>query len=210
MPYAEPTFYVTVGGRMPGNEEWQIGFHLDQGPDGAPGGDAAAVANSLAPIFQQVFQTGNIAGALSSGCRAERVSAYYIPANQTRATQVGQAQIDAVGSGEAKLPNQCAIVCSFRTEDPSRRGRGRVYLPAVGLTIGTNGQVSSGVANGIAQEMAGLLFQMNSAEYNGLVLGGTSGNSIDRVLVDSVVDTQRRRRNRMEPATTANVGVAHG
>lgn len=112
-------------------------------------------------------------------------------------------------------PLQIAVVASHRTPQTGRRGRGRMFLPAIAASfIGTDGQIASTQRQLAADRQAALLesltyFSPVSEFYVRPIVTGapwTQYAMITQVQVGSVPDTQRRRRNALvETVSTAAV-----
>lgn len=207
MPYSIPTIYLVIGGNLPGGEQWQCGFHAYGTPDGPTQQNLQAAADGAIPKVQAFWASSGIGGTTCAGYTLNRITAYRIPANATKASQVATAVFTPLaGSGSQKLPNQCAVVASLRTGNPGRKGKGRFYLPVPGLTLG-DWQMSAAVTTDIATSCRNLVQGLASVDAIGPIYGGTSGSPVNAVVVDSVVDTQRRRRNSLRATTTATLPV---
>lgn len=207
MPYPIQTAYLTFGGALPGGEEWQCGLHGElNGNVASPTGMANIALNARTPLTTW-WNSAGVAAFVGSGTTLTTIRAYLFPANATKATAVGGASLSLSGTGTSSLPNQCAIVLSLRTGDPSRRGRGRIYMPMNKTGVASNAQLTTGQVSALATATATLLQDLAAADSVGPVLGGTSANPVTSVVVDSVVDTQRRRRNQLTPLFTATANV---
>jgi hypothetical protein len=114
-----------------------------------------------------------------------------------------------VGGGSSScLPLQNSLVVSHRTAQVGRRGRGRMYFPAIsstGLssTAGSRARLSSGT---IAAAVAGQKALLEAVQVDGsssgfwvapAIIGSpwTDYALINQVQAGDVIDTQRRRRN---------------
>lgn len=122
------------------------------------------------------------------------------------------------GNGSSNtLPLQCSVVASHVTAQTGKKGKGRQYLPAVdqnNLTAGgrlNSAGVSSIVAAQVAAleaasiAIAGETFMIPSVISNtgsGGAIDLTKYATIQRVRVGDVIDTQRRRRNKLVEAYT--------
>lgn len=125
------------------------------------------------------------------------------------------------GSSAAILPLQNAVVCSHRTAQIGRRGRGRMFTPGPATTAMTiNGRLDTGVRTTYLNKQKALL--EDSAYINvvppaelqiaiqPIITGGsfTDYAIINQVQVGDVIDTQRRRRNR-EIEDRASISVSY-
>lgn len=150
-----------------------------------------------------------------------------IPTNMPT-TQVRCAYIDSAGktaavgvaawawttTNDPTMPPQCAIVLTLLTDLAGRSHRGRMYWPAGGNTVTGEGRLSAAVRGNIATQAAAYLVAAGSAAgvdlamipvVNSKVLGTTTEVTVLRV--GDVIDTQRRRRNRLvEAYSSATLG----
>lgn len=118
------------------------------------------------------------------------------------------------GSGSAGIaPLQIAAVASHRTPQIGRKGRGRMFLPALSSTIiGTDSLISTTPRNAARDaqiaflEALGYLDALTEWYLFPIVTGSpwTQYARISSVQVGSVPDTQRRRRNAL--VETLSVG----
>ena len=124
------------------------------------------------------------------------------------------------GTGNVTLTPQSAVVVSLITGNPTRNGRGRLYWPAVGYPLATDtGRLATGKASAIAGGMKNYLRGVQDALKSGLEAGPggalvvelqvvskstSQAYRVNTLRVGDVVDTQRRRRDRM-PETYSNV-----
>lgn len=113
------------------------------------------------------------------------------------------------GTGTLRMPTEVALVASLRTDLPGRRRRGRVYLPALAVSVDAAGRVA-GDTGQMATEVAALLAQVgqtirtNTGAVNVFpVVASTVGGfltEVTSVAVGNVFDVQRRRRNQQREA----------
>lgn len=118
------------------------------------------------------------------------------------------------GTGSSRLPPQTSLVCSLRTNTPGGSGRGRIYLPIIGATIGANLRLNATQFAAAAGEFKTYLAAMQSAlatqftpiTFN-LAVRSVKTNTtphVVRLQVGDVLDTQRRRRDAL-PETYSSV-----
>lgn len=116
------------------------------------------------------------------------------------------------GSGSQGLPPQDSVVVTTYGDDPAHyvphraRRRGRFYLPTMDATmLGADGLLSPTHQTGIVGQALQFLQDMNNLVLTGsnvtslLVVSraGTSATPIEYVGVGEIVDTQRKRRNKL-------------
>lgn len=116
----------------------------------------------------------------------------------------------------AGLPTQCAVVHTLKTNRPGKSGHGRMYVPLTCIAqMDGDGQVQGSNVSSLSTSLAGLFTALNaSAPANGgsfavSVVSWTHAliTAVSRVVVDSVVDTQRRRRNKIGATAVTSTTV---
>jgi len=129
------------------------------------------------------------------------LKAYIYPAGATAATGVVQATVSKSGFGAAELPDQASLVTSLRSDNPGRSGRGRVYLPANGVGLQNHQMFSTDLTN-LANVMQAYIQHLNTSsigtdELDVVVRSLTQGvvRLVSSIVIDSRIDTQRRRAN---------------
>jgi hypothetical protein len=106
------------------------------------------------------------------------------------------------------LPPQCAVVVSLLTAGFGRAFRGRVYVPTNGILMdATNLQLSAAQTTAEATAFGNYLSAMLLTSFTPVLVSRSRGASspITHLRVDSVVDTQRRRRDKF---VAAHAGTA--
>jgi hypothetical protein len=102
-------------------------------------------------------------------------------------------------NGASFIPPQAAMVVSLETGLAGRKNRGRVYTPGQPQLI-ANGQLLGANVDHLATNVRLFLHDCNSATVGPLSFNACIGTGdapvITQVKVDSVVDTQRRRRDK--------------
>jgi hypothetical protein len=207
--------YVRVGilGSTTGGEVWSINPVFD--PTGEfPGGvDQTALdqaAGQIAAITPGAILLGYLSTALAvTGARVEvrddATDALIAISVATRATPLA-------GTGTARMPPQAAMVFSLRTNTPGASGRGRLYWPVLGASLGSNARFGPTDMSGAPGAMKSYLNSMRSilATNFPLITFDTAVRSkvthttphVVRLQVGDVVDTQRRRRDNLPEAYT--------
>lgn len=190
---------IKYAGNMPGGDIFQHGIHL-QTNDGVLIGDvvtrAAAALTALtttASGMQQLFPSATLWAAVI--VEEIDLTGHVI---QTAQTSVSHAGTNVSGC----LPGEVAVCVTFRTADVTRSGRGRWYLP----TIGPNFLTAQGRLTAAGQTA---IITSHNAFFTSLqsVLPGAdavvfskhtaSALSITSYDVGDVLDSQRRRRNKL-------------
>jgi len=124
-----------------------------------------------------------------------------------KAVATPKALVDGSNTGTT-LPLQCAQVISLRTENVTRRGRGRVYLPGMTATslTATNGTVNASFRAtmlGTFNTFLSALAMGNGGDppiIRPCVIGSpfTTYYVITETRAGNLIDTQRRRRRQIE------------
>jgi len=128
-----------------------------------------------------------------------------------KAVATPKAAIDGANTG-GMLPLQIANVISLRTDNTTRRGRGRVYLPGLTSTslTGTNGTVNGTFRTNILGTFSTLLTALSIGDGGAppvirpVVIGSpyTTYYVITSIRMGNLPDTQRRRRRQIEEVYT--------
>jgi hypothetical protein len=122
------------------------------------------------------------------------------------AIQHTQTTFSHVGTSSAEtLPPQCSLVLTLRTALQNRSGRGRIYVPFRGAALSTTlGTATSTIPNLASDKLAAYMDSMHAITpaLHSIVVSPTTSSfqPITAVDNDLVVDTQRRRRNKMVSA----------
>lgn len=115
-------------------------------------------------------------------------------------------------SSATGLPPECSIAVSFRAAVVGKRGRGRMYIPALNPTaIGTDGTVAGPLLS--SWPTAGATLARNLANLpnidrsnSGMVIGSANSRTMvapTECRVGNHVDVQRRRQHQAEEAYTS-------
>lgn len=106
------------------------------------------------------------------------------------------------------LPFQCATVISLLTASATRHGRGRFYLPPLAASFLLNGKLNSTAMTTLDTAWTAFFDSLNTDGVNPVVRNRTGHIStpVTSARVGDVIDTQRRRRNKLvETYTTIAV-----
>lgn len=131
--------------------------------------------------------------AVGTPCRLEYTSSY--PLGNSSSTQ---------------LPPQNSVVVSHRTQQIGSHGRGRMFLPAHTSAALSGAKLSSATVDDIVEGQQALLAALgvevsDDVNVRPIVTGAPYVNYavINSVRVGNVMDTQRRRRNRLTETYTS-------
>jgi hypothetical protein len=102
------------------------------------------------------------------------------------------------------LPFQCATVISLLTASATRHGRGRFYLPPLSATFLLNGKLNSTAMTTLDTAWTAFFDSLNTDGVNPVVRNRTGHIStpVTSARVGDVIDTQRRRRNKLTETYT--------
>lgn len=115
------------------------------------------------------------------------------------------------GTGSATKTPQDSLVFSLRTSTPGARGRGRMYWPALGATLGGDFKLTNPPAATVAlaaATLADLVGDQINLEWSANSMAVTTelavrsttdhaSRKVERIQVGDVLDTQRRRRDNL-------------
>lgn len=195
-----------------GGEIAETGFWL--GIIGAGGdytqSDLQNYANSVWTNWTTRWTTGGLNGLASTATKPVGVKATLYPAGDTTGDLVAVAASEvASGISTTPHPYQCSMVVSLRSAIPTKRGRGRMYLPLDGAIMGTNGQYHANAAAAVGAEMDTFLTAVNGLGFGGdpalvVVASHVAGevNAITSIVTNTIPDIQRRRANREKANAT--------
>lgn len=204
-----PTPYtkVVISGTINASEVFAFGFQLLNRAGDQATQDTLAIAftgplvtaGATKTVMQSLINTTDVYTMLSM---------YAYDDIGGTARLVSHAPMSVAGSSSSHLPNQVALVATLRSAVPSRRTRGRMYLPATGAATLTGGFYGgSGPANVAAAVKA--LMSVSPTLFPPVVVStaAASASPITSVSVDNRLDIQRRRANKQLPTVTASVAL---
>lgn len=203
------TVRVTLGGLVIGAQRWSVG-HTLYTTDTPTGTQMAAIAEAALSLFKSNVWVGTgvakLAPANSSFTTLDQARAYFYPPGATKATLVGNSTGAAVNGSVTSNGGapQLAIVATLEDGLAGRNHKGRMYLPANCNLVSANTlQLSTSQAAGLAGSISDYFEAwINTNPVSSLVLSPvvsslTAPRILSAVSVDTVVDTQRRRRDKI-------------
>jgi len=213
----EGAIRVVLSGTMPGDEIWASGFWLV----GAATQDTDAMIDLAADITDSMAYAGSasamsrVASNLWSAETSWNLTTCYQYNDGTaHASVMGSFELATPLSGSAgyHLPNQCAVVISLRTNFPSRRARGRMFMPCTGAQLDGGGQLLEAEPGAEALAWASNIENLNTLLPEAVVsvvsTVGSSAQQVTSVVVKSRLDVMRSRANRQVFETVASHPVA--
>lgn len=209
---------IRIGGTLYGDANWSVGVALarplDQviGNQDIVGQDLDFVADAVRGGFNGNIVPEPLRAIMSSSTRILYVRASVVGPDG-REEQVSLVDIPegVQGTGGAGLPAQAAVCCSLRTGRPGGSYRGRLYWPALGVTLSggrldANALLKASVGTvGYLESLATYLpGALNALGLKPVVVSTTRGiaTRIQEVAVGNRLDTQRRRSEGQQEAYT--------
>jgi hypothetical protein len=193
------TFLARVIGNLPSGETWTTGVH-------ASGTGSLSAFLTAAGNFVDTLWNGDGGSAtglitdVPAGVGATSLVVYQLDDSTGKATARAEASLTLAGSDTGSpLPQEVAVVASLRTATPGPSGRGRMYLPPLGVNKCTTvGRVDAAAQANLAASVAAALGELNSGGFDPILF---TPNTADRVItsvdVGDVFDAQRRRRDKL-------------
>lgn len=198
--------YVQWGGMLPGNEVWSCGLRMvASSPDSIAASDATLLSGLVSAIT--AFHTRSTT-MISTRAVLQYVKANAVGVNGKYLYPTTQQSILANTNGGASaantLPNQVALAISLTTgvgRGPAHRGR--FYIPLPAILPQSDGLIDATVRDGIKTSATTFLTALNAITPNFQVgvfsrkSGAATHKLVTGIAVGRVLDTQRRRRNKL-------------
>lgn len=196
---------VSIKGTSVGNEVWSINPVFD--PTGEFPGWTQATADAAVQALAGVAVPANLLVMLSTSLS---ITAMRLEVREDADDSlIGLAEYikptPLPGTGVGKMPPQCAQVVSLRTNTPGGSGRGRLYFPAVGVSVGSTLLASTPSQAAVAADFKTYLLALASSlatsyapiSFNLAVRSRATKTTphVTRLQLGNVIDTQRRRRD---------------
>lgn len=200
---------LVVAGHFNVSQSWSVGFWQSFTPSGdfvnQANADAALTAMNT-PVNTWVTSLKTLIW--SNLTNFDNTALYLYRPGSARADLVSRSNPTAQsGSASTPHPPQCALVISTRSVTPGRSGRGRIYLPVTAGALGGDGQMAVATLNSVATATATFLSSLDTLDlttqgmstHHLVIASFTKGSvaGITRIVTDSVVDTQQRRRDKV-------------
>jgi hypothetical protein len=185
-------FHHTFSGTTPG-ETWSFNIHTT-------GAGTLAAAQAGAVAAATALWTGALDAFIADDVVLTEVSTASLDEATDRQISrlADDVNLPGVSVGES-LPFQCALAVSWRTDFATRAGRGRIYLPPISVANMAGGRVGAGSVTGIVDAVNAFWGALDTAGLALVIRSKTSHTSVAVTggNVGNVIDTQRRRRNKL-------------
>lgn len=214
-PY--PYFRLVQFGTLSAEQEWSIGLGLGPVAPVTPTNDAMATWLGDAEAATLTWMSGGDHAPnllMSNDCTYLGNRLYYYPANATSAELVAERLFSSppAGVGGNIMDQRTSIVASTLTGIAGRSFRGRRYIPCDGATL-TLHQLDVNEITGLADAEATLFTTLGAVAFLTTSLQPVIVNNRDfptaitQVRVDSKLDTQRRRSDKIGALHTISADV---
>lgn len=194
-------FRHTVKGVFP-SEQWTFGIHTT-------GSITVAAAQSAWVSAVDAFWSTELAAVYCDDVVIQAVSTAEL--NQPTGSQITRLETPVSHPGTNAnpcLPFQCAPVVSLRTALATKAGRGRFYAPSPAVDQQAAGRLITTAQTALLNSTAAMFAALTGAGLTGVLYSRTAHTTqvITSTDVGDVIDTQRRRRNKLiENRISANV-----
>ena len=197
---------LVSSGQLPGGEVWNTGLWVSPAADIT---DFDSLVLAMA-VPQSAFNTmwNTLKSRWSAGVKVSTLFGYYYGGGEFGDSAEFSAALPLdsnEGTGTPVMPNQCAVVASLRTGRSGQSYRGRMYLPLLKSGLGLNGEMDTFEPQAVSDAVATCISAIGAGPGPVAVVSVTQSSAVPvtSVEVDSIIDTQRRRRNKLLPSTVA-------
>lgn len=210
-----PHFALRLSGTLNGSTQtWSTGLRFRS----ATGGDPAAIdgiedklntwRDAVRALHANDILPGSILAFIGAPTRitAVRCSAIGADGKETAVSIVEGSPL-AIGGNSTSMPQQVALAISLDTGRPGASYRGRMYLPALGASIGGDGLLNVASTGPYATDMAQWIKDVGNAGATAIdpqllpcVVSTTKNiaTPITKVRVGNRLDIQRRRADKQD------------
>ena len=211
--------HLVAAGRIGAAQSWSVGVWV--GVAIGPGAFLQANLQSVVTDWNTYMATWWAATKVfcSSDTDWRSTTGYFFPSNVPQASLVAASSASGTipGTSTGYLPTQASVVSSLRTATAGRTGRGRRYLPCTAVALQSNHQLLLTQCAVISAAEKALFDSINAYTSvpnnitNALVIVRSAAaqgiRAVRSVVVDSEVDVQRRRSNKIVAAFTSTANL---
>lgn len=197
---------IVLYGTLTGGEIWETGFWMTD-----TGVNSAETATAQAHVIAGTLNSEDDSGAMRITAiriwdlevKWVGVRCYGYNGGPT-ATWVGDFPLDAPRQGQAPggpLPHQVCACMTLLTGLAGRSQRGRMYLPATGVSLDSGGQMTHPSIDPVVASWAKAFTDINASDAGKIVVYSRTRQAthqVRSVRIDSVPDIQRRRANGLQ------------
>jgi hypothetical protein len=206
-PFDSPHLYLQWGGKLLGGEIWSCGLRMASTDGSFTSLDPAGMLAGVTTAVQNLHT--NAAANISPNAKLSFVKLNAIGEDgkyiEDHTYESIVADVAGGGSGAvAHILNQNALAVSLLTDvtrGPAHRGR--FYLPMPVLTVDVNGRIATSARDAVRGVTNTFLAALNAVDagYKVAVFSRKAGLPAHRLVTTTaiglVIDTQRRRRNKL-------------
>jgi len=181
-------------------ESWTFGIHSE-------GNISLAAAQTAWASGIGAFFTAAAATMCTDVQAVEATTVELDPTTGKQLTGTSDPRNDAGTNVGQCLPFQCAPVVSLRTATLSRAGRGRFYAPSLAVDQVAAGRMIAAAQTALADGAEDMLQSLITAGNQIVIYHRAAGTTTPVISLDvgDVIDTQRRRRNKLIEARTSRL-----
>lgn len=190
-------FRHVISGSTPG-ETWSYTMHTEANVSTGDANDSLAAAVTAAYGAGLATVTSpDVVTTLASTAGID-------PATDGQMTRVESVLSLAGAAVEEMLPFQCATTISLITAVANRHGRGRFYLPPLSAGVLDGGRLSAATVSSLDTAFTAFFAELTTDGHTLVVRNRTGHVStpVTEARVGDVIDTQRRRRNKLTETYT--------
>lgn len=191
-------FRHVISGTTPG-EQWSFTLHTEGTVSTGDANDSLAAAITAA--YSNGFATITSPDVVTTIASTAGIN----EATDGQTTRV-ETVLSLPGTSEDEmLPFQCATAITLITALANRHGRGRFFLPPLAAGILDAGRVSAAGISNLDTAFTAFFAELTTDGLTPVVRNRTGHIStpVVEARVGDVIDTQRRRRNKLQEAYTA-------
>lgn len=193
-------FKHTLQGTFPG-EVWSFGLHTTGNLTVSAAETAWATAVGGFWTSAGLLFANEVVATATTTAELDQATGKQLTRVETGSSLIGSAASES-------LPYQCAPAVSFRTNLATRAGRGRFYAPSLAVEFVAGGKMTSAAQTALLAGAEDMVNALTAAGLTTVLYGRTSHatQEVTRIDVGDVIDTQRRRRNKLvESRVSVNV-----
>jgi sulfite reductase beta subunit-like hemoprotein len=191
-------FRHVLSGQTPG-EVWSFTLHTEGNLSAGDANDALAAAITAA--YTNGFATITPPEVTTTAASTATIN----EATDGQVTRVEVVLALAGTAAEEMLPYQCATCITLVTASATRHGRGRFYLPPLAAGVLDAGRLSAAAVSNLDVSFTAFFDQLATSGLTVVVRNRTGHIStpVTEARVGDVIDTQRRRRNKLDETFVA-------